>query len=76
MRERWSIILFLLFTANIAFADNNLDSILIRLDQTILRHEIYKNAREARIRVLKEKTVNAAPVSLAAYQLNDSIFRE
>lgn len=76
MRERWRIILFLLFTANIAFADNNLDSILIRLDQTILRHEIYKNAREARIRVLKEKTVNAAPVSLAAYQLNDSIFRE
>ena len=76
MRERWSIILFLLFTANIAFADNNLDSILIRLDQTILRHEIYKNAREARIRVLKEKTVNAAPVSLAAYQLNDSIFPE
>lgn len=76
MRERWSIILFLLFTANIAFADNNLDSILIRLDQTILRHEIYKNAREARIRVLKEKTVNAAPVSLVAYQLNDSIFRE
>ncbi|RHO74916.1 transcriptional regulator [Parabacteroides sp. AF48-14] len=76
MRERWRIILFLLFTANIAFADNNLDSILIRLDQTILRHEIYKNAREARIRVLKEKTVNAAPVSPAAYQLNDSIFRE
>lgn len=76
MRERWRIILFLLFTANIAFADNNLDSILIRLDQTILRHEIYKNAREARIRVLKEKAVNAAPVSLAAYQLNDSIFRE
>ncbi len=76
MRERWRIILFLLFTANIAFADNNLDSILIRLDQTILRHEIYKNAREARIRVLKEKTVNAEPVSLAAYQLNDSIFRE
>ncbi len=76
MRERWRIILFLLFTANIAFADNNLDSILIRLDQTILRHEIYKNAREARIRVLKEKTVNAAPVSLVAYQLNDSIFRE
>lgn len=76
MRERWRIILFLLFTANIAFADNNLDSVLIRLDQTILRHEIYKNAREARIRVLKEKTVNAAPVSLAAYQLNDSIFRE
>ena len=68
--------MFLLFTANIAFADNNLDSILIRLDQTILRHEIYKNAREARIRVLKEKTVNAAPVSPAAYQLNDSIFRE
>ncbi|MBC8601153.1 transcriptional regulator [Parabacteroides acidifaciens] len=76
MRERWRIILFLLFTANIAFADNNLDSILIRLDQTILRHEIYKNAREARIRVLKEKAVNAEPVSLAAYQLNDSIFRE
>ena len=76
MEKRWRIILLLLFTANMAFAEDNLDSLLIRLDQTILRHEIYKNAREARIRVLKEKAVNAEPVSLAAYQLNDSIFRE
>ena len=66
----------LLFTANMAFAEDYLDSLLIRLDQTILRHEIYKNRREARIHALKEKTVNATPVSLAAYQLNDSIFRE
>lgn len=76
MRERWRIILFLLFTANIAFAEDNLDSLLIRLDQTILRHEIYKNKREARIRALKEKVVDASPVSLVAYQLNDSIYRE
>ncbi|MCD7849679.1 MAG: DUF6377 domain-containing protein [Parabacteroides sp.] len=76
MEKRWRIILLLLFTANMAFAEDYLDSLLIRLDQTILRHEIYKNRREARIHALKEKTVNATPVSLAAYHLNDSIFRE
>ena len=49
MGKRYRIILFLFFTANMVFAESNLDSLLINLDQTILQHEIYKDRREARI---------------------------
>ncbi|WP_301705649.1 DUF6377 domain-containing protein [uncultured Parabacteroides sp.] len=76
MEKRYRIILFLFFAANMAFAEANLDSLLINLDQTILRHEIYKNRREARIRGLKEKVAKTPPNSIACYQLNDSIYRE
>lgn len=76
MGKRYRIILFLFFAANMAFAEANLDSLLINLDQTILRHEIYKNRREARIRGLKEKVAKTPPNSIACYQLNDSIYRE
>lgn len=76
MGKRYRIILFLFFAANMAFAEANLDSLLINLDQTILRHEIYKNRREARIRGLKEKVAKTTPNSIACYQLNDSIYRE
>ena len=76
MGKRYRIILLLFFTANMAFAEGNLDSLLINLDQTILRHEIYKNRREDRIRDLKEKAAKAVPNSIAAYRLNDSIYRE
>lgn len=76
MGKRYWIILFLFFAANMAFAEANLDSLLINLDQTILRHEIYKNRREARIRGLKEKVAKTTPNSIACYQLNDSIYRE
>ena len=76
MGKRYRIILFLFFAANMAFAEANLDSLLINLDQTILRHEIYKNRREARIRELKEKVAKTPPNSIACYQLNDSIYRE
>lgn len=76
MGKRWKILLFLFIAANTAFAEGSLDSLLVRLDQTILRHEIYKNIREARIHALKEKAFRASPVSVAAYQLNDSIYRE
>ena len=64
------------FTANMVFAESNLDSLLVNLDQTILQHEIYKDRREARIRELKGKATKTAPNSIAAYQLNDSIYRE
>ena len=53
MGKRYRIILFLFFTANMVFAESNLDSLLVNLDQTILQHEIYKDRREARIRELK-----------------------
>ena len=76
MGKRYRIILFLFFTANMVFAESNLDSLLINLDQTILQHEIYKDRREARIRELKGKATKIAPNSIAAYQLNDSIYRE
>lgn len=76
MGKRWRILLFLLFAANTAFAEGSLDSLLVRLDQTILRHEIYKNIREARIQTLKEKANHASPASVDAYLLNDSIYRE
>lgn len=55
MGKRYRIILFLFFTANMVFAESNLDSLLVNLDQTILQHEIYKDRREARIRELKGK---------------------
>lgn len=35
-----------------------------------------KDRREARIRELKGKATKTAPNSIAAYQLNDSIYRE
>ncbi len=76
MGKRYRIILFLFFTANMVFAESNLDSLLVNLDQTILQHEIYKDRREARIRELKGKATKTAPNSIAAYQLNDSIYRE
>ena len=76
MGKRYRIILFLFFTANMVFAESNLDSLLVNLDQTILQHEIYKDRREARIRELKGKATKIAPNSIAAYQLNDSIYRE
>ena len=76
MGKRYRIILFLFFTANTVFAESNLDSLLVNLDQTILQHEIYKDRREARIRELKGKATKTAPNSIAAYQLNDSIYRE
>ena len=76
MGKRYRIILLLFFTANMAFAEGNLDSLLINLDQTILRHEIYKSRREDRIRDLKEKAAKTVPNSIAAYRLNDSIYRE
>lgn len=76
MGKRYRIILFLFFTANMVFAESNLDSLLVNLDQTILQHEIYKDRREARIRELKGKATKTAPSSIAAYQLNDSIYRE
>ena len=56
MGKRYRIILFLFFTANMVFAESNLDSLLVNLDQTILQHEIYKDRREARIRELKRKS--------------------
>ncbi len=46
MEKRYRIILFLFFAANMAFAEANLDSLLINLDQTILRHEIYKKGEK------------------------------
>ena len=76
MAKRYKIILFLFFIANMAFAEGGLDSLLIDLDQTILRHEIYKNRREDRIHDLKEKVAMAVPGTIAAYQLNDCIYRE
>ena len=76
MGKRYRIILFLFFTANMVFTESNLDSLLVNLDQTILQHEIYKDRREARIRELKGKATKTAPNSIAAYQLNDSIYRE
>lgn len=76
MGKRYRIILFLFFTANMVFAESNLDSLLVNLDQTILQHEIYKDRREARICELKGKATKTAPNSIAAYQLNDSIYRE
>lgn len=76
MGKRFKMILFLFFTANMVFAESGLDSLLVSLDQTILRHEIYKDKREDRIRDLKERAIKAAPNSIAAYRLNDSIYRE
>ena len=69
MAKRYKIILFLFFIANMAFAEGGLDSLLIDLDQTILRHEIYKNRREDRIHDLKEKVAMAVPGPIASYQL-------
>ena len=48
MGKRYRIILFLFFTANMVFAESNLDSLLVNLDQTILQHEIYKDRREVK----------------------------
>jgi len=66
MGKRYRIILFLFFTANMVFAESNLDSLLVNLDQTILQHEIYKDRREARIRELKGKATKTAPNRLPA----------
>ena len=67
MGKRYRIILFLFFTANMVFAESNLDSLLVNLDQTILQHEIYKDRREARIRELKGKATKTAPNSTIAF---------
>ena len=69
MGKRYRIILFLFFTANMVFAESNLDSLLVNLDQTILQHEIYKDRREARIRELKGKATKTAPNSIAGRQM-------
>ncbi|MEZ4885597.1 MAG: DUF6377 domain-containing protein [Chitinophagales bacterium] len=67
---------FLYFNNLYLWSQTNIDSLLIKLDQTIQQRDTYIAAKQLRINGLKKQLENPQNSSIEIYQLNDELYEE
>ena len=69
------LMLFVLVAFNVS-AQDNIDSLLQKLDESIEKSHIYIQKREDRIHILKNQLKNTQPNTIEEYDLNNQLFKE
>ncbi|GAP69531.1 hypothetical protein BA6E_1147 [Bacteroidales bacterium 6E] len=73
-RKLWLCLIILIPAVN--YGQYPLDSLLKRLDEVIVNHEIYTSQKEQRIENLKGRLSEVSQYSIDGYELNAEIFEE
>lgn len=75
LRKMSLILAFVLF-AGITNAQENLDSLLLKLDDAIEKSHIYIQKRESRIKILKDELKRVQRNSIDEFDINNQLFKE
>jgi hypothetical protein len=69
------LIIFLSFS-NVLFSQEDFSAVLLRLDSTIAKSNLYTQERERRIENYKKKLQNVKPFSTTEYEINSQLYKE
>jgi hypothetical protein len=69
------LIIFLSFS-NVLFSQEDFSAVLLRLDRTIAKSNLYTQERERRIENYKKKVQNVKPFSTTEYEINSQLYKE
>ena len=75
LRKVFFVVALMLFAA-VSNAQENLDSLLLKLDETIEKSHIYIQKREERIKILKDELKRVRRNSIDEYDINNQLFKE
>lgn len=76
MIKKFFILIIILNASNLVFSQNNLDSLLLILDETLEEHSIYSERKEKQINRLKTEANNLISSDKDIYNINLQLYKE
>ena len=76
IKNQFVLIVLLLIISNGMFSQEDISTLLLKLDSTIENSDVYTKERETRITNYKKKIQNVTSFSLGEYELNSQIYNE
>ncbi|MEI7504006.1 MAG: DUF6377 domain-containing protein [Paludibacter sp.] len=76
LKARIFFLIILLSFSNVLFSQEDFSAVLLRLDSTIAKSNLYTQERERRIENYKKKLRNVKPFSTTEYEINSQLYKE